>query len=297
MAESLSGYRIFYEVANCGNISRAASRLYISQPAISKSIQKLEDSLDVRLFIRSSKGVVLTPEGKLLYDAVKDAFTSLDTGIEKIHQMSALGIGSLHIGVSSTLCRHVLLPYLKQYIKENPHVQISIITTSTNQTLQLLEERKVDIGLVGEPEHTDDITFEPLDEIKDCFVTTQAYLGNLKARGIPSEDIFRSSTLMMLDKNNMSRQYIDDYLAKNHIRTKEAIDVSDMDLLIEFARIGVGIACVIRNFVEEDLSNGTLVELPLTEPIPPRKIGLAYKHAELQNPALEKFVELCTGEK
>ena len=75
MAESLSGYRIFYEVANCKNISRAASQLYISQPAISKSIQKLEEQLGAKLFIRSSKGVLLTPEGQMLYETVQEAFS------------------------------------------------------------------------------------------------------------------------------------------------------------------------------------------------------------------------------
>ena len=80
MEKNLSSYRIFYAVANTENISRAAKELYISQPAISKSIQKLEENLGVKLFERSSRGVTLTPEGELLYTHVKSAFETLSLG-------------------------------------------------------------------------------------------------------------------------------------------------------------------------------------------------------------------------
>ena len=73
MDTTLSLYRIFYTVAQCGSISAAARHLYISQPAISKAIQKLEQNLDTVLFKRSSRGVTLTPDGELLFEKVKEA--------------------------------------------------------------------------------------------------------------------------------------------------------------------------------------------------------------------------------
>ena len=118
MEQNLSSYRIFYVVAEKGNISKAAKELYISQPAISKSIQKLEDNLGVRLFDRSSRGVTLTPEGELLYTHVKSAFETLTVGEDRLRRSIALGIGNLSIGASSTLCKYVLLPYLKEFIKQ-----------------------------------------------------------------------------------------------------------------------------------------------------------------------------------
>ena len=102
MNQNLSSYRIFYTVANTGNISKAAKELYISQPAISKSIQKLEESVGCKLFSRSSRGVVLTDEGKLLYEHVSEAFETLTMGEEKLKRSIELGVGHLKIGVSST---------------------------------------------------------------------------------------------------------------------------------------------------------------------------------------------------
>ena len=290
MNQNLSSYRIFYTVANTGNISKAAKELYISQPAISKSIQKLEESVGCKLFSRSSRGVVLTDEGKLLYEHVSEAFETLTMGEEKLKRSIELGVGHLKIGVSSTLCKYLLLPYLKEFIRQNPHISISISCQSTNDTLKLLEDNKIDIGLIGKPENLKDIHFDFLEEIEDIFVAAKDYLRNLKARGIQKDHILQSSTLMLLDKNNMTRQYIDDYLQENQIIIKDSIDISDMDLLIDFARIGVGVACVIKNFVREDLENGTLMEIPLGFPIHKREVGFAYKTTTKPSKSLAEFI-------
>ena len=279
-----------YTVANTGNISKAAKELYISQPAISKSIQKLEESVGCKLFSRSSRGVVLTDEGKLLYEHVSEAFETLTMGEEKLKRSIELGVGHLKIGVSSTLCKYLLLPYLKEFIRQNPHISISISCQSTNDTLKLLEDNKIDIGLIGKPENLKNIHFDFLEEIEDIFVAAKDYLRNLKARGIQKDHILQSSTLMLLDKNNMTRQYIDDYLQENQIIIKDSIDISDMDLLIDFARIGVGVACVIKNFVREDLENGTLVEIPLGFPIHKREVGFAYKTTTKPSKSLAEFI-------
>ena len=290
MNQNLSSYRIFYTVANTGNISKAAKELYISQPAISKSIQKLEESVGCKLFSRSSRGVVLTDEGKLLYEHVSEAFETLTLGQEKLKRSIELGVGHLKIGVSSTLCKYLLLPYLKEFIRQNPHISISISCQSTNDTLKLLEDNKIDIGLIGKPENLKNIHFDFLEEIEDIFVAAKDYLRNLKARGIQKDHILQSSTLMLLDKNNMTRQYIDDYLQENQIIIKDSIDISDMDLLIDFARIGVGVACVIKNFVREDLENGTLMEIPLGFPIHKREVGFAYKTTTKPSKSLAEFI-------
>lgn len=290
MNQNLSSYRIFYTVANTGNISKAAKELYISQPAISKSIQKLEESVGCKLFSRSSRGVVLTDEGKLLYEHVSEAFETLTMGEEKLKRSIELGVGHLKIGVSSTLCKYLLLPYLKEFIRQNPHIYISISCQSTNDTLKLLEDNKIDIGLIGKPENMKNIHFDFLEEIEDIFVAAKDYLRNLKARGIQKDHILQSSTLMLLDKNNMTRQYIDDYLLENQIVIKDSIDISNMDLLIDFARIGVGVACVIKNFVREDLENGTLVEIPLGFPIHKREVGFAYKTTTKPSKSLAEFI-------
>lgn len=291
MNQNLSSYWIFYTVANAGNISKAAKELYISQPAISKSIQKLEESLNCKLFSRSSRGVILTDEGNLLYGHVKEAFETLGTGEEKLKRSIELGVGHLQIGVSSTLCKYMLMPYLKEFIKRNPHISISINCQSTNDTLKLLDDNKIDVGLIGKPENLKNINFYYLDNIEDIFVATKDYIKNLSTRGITQNELLENSTLMLLDKNNMTRQYIDDYLQDNHISVAESIDISNMDLLIDFAKIGVGVACVIKSFVTKELDDGSLVEIPLGIPIHKREVGFAYKQNQKPSKSLQAFID------
>jgi DNA-binding transcriptional LysR family regulator len=291
MNQNLSSYWIFYTVANAGNISKAAKELYISQPAISKSIQKLEESLGCKLFSRSSRGVLLTEEGSLLYGHVREAFESLTAGEDKLKRALALGVGHIQIGVSSTLCKHILLPYLKEYIRRNPHVSISIQCESTNEILRLLDEHKIDIGLIGRPELAKGIHFDHVEYIEDIFVATKEYLRHIRDRGIAQNDILGNATLTLLDKNNMTRQYIDDYLTAHHIEVAETIDASNMDLLIEFAKIGVGISCVIKSFVTKELADGSLVEVPLPFPLEKREVGFAYKEQMAPTKTLLSFIQ------
>lgn len=290
MQQNLTSYRIFYAAANAGNISKAAKELYISQPAISKSIQKLEESLGCKLFFRSSRGITLTEEGKLMYSYVKHAFETLSLGEEKLQQSMELGIGHLKIGVSSTLCKYLLLPYLKAFMKRHPHISISIACQSSNETLKLLEEHKIDIGFVGKPRNLKQIQFDSFEEIEDIFVAADSYLKNIKTHGMTNEQILMNSTLMLLDKQNMTRQYIDNYLQTNHIIIQESIDVSNMDLLIEFAKIGLGTACVIRSFVKNELNNNSLVEIPLNLSIPKREVGFVYQKNKTLSKSLEEFI-------
>ena len=149
--------------------------------------------------------------------------------------------------------------------------------------------------MIGKPDNTKNIQFDYLEEIEDIFVATKDYLRNLKMRGVTKSHILQNSTLMLLDKHNMTRQYIDDYLQINHIHVQDSIDISDMDLLIEFAKIGVGVACVIKSFVTSELADGTLIEIPLGIPIHKREVGFAYKTQLKPSKSLRAFIEFYRG--
>ncbi len=291
--QNLNLYHIFHEVAVCGNISAAARSLFISQPAISKAILKLEHNLSTTLFFRSSKGVRLTEDGALLFKQVDAAFHAIGQGEEMLKKNLELGVGSLSIGVSTTLCKYMLLPYLKTYIQENPHVKLSIFCQSSAETIAALENGRLDIGLIGESDKMGELSFKPVEEIQDMFVTTKEYMAHLKERCAGGEkELFSHATLMLLDKKNFTRQYVEKYLLLQNIMPEQQLEVTTMDLLIAFAKLGMGVAGVIRNFVEKELEDGTLVPFPVTEPIPARKIGFAYKAQANPTAAVAKFLAL-----
>lgn len=298
----LNLYHIFYTVAQCGNISAAAKKLYISQPAVSKSISKLEENFPTPLLQRTSKGVILTESGQILYQQLETAFLAIKHGEEQIKQNNALGVGSISIGVSTTLCKYVLMPYLKSFIAENPNIKVSISCQSTYETLTALENGTLDIGLVGESERLANLHFHPIQTIHDVFVANPEYLEKLAERAsimynktnlsdLTEAELMSTATFLLLNKNNVTRQYVDKYLQKKDILLENQIEVTTMDLLIDFAKIGLGTACVIKEFVEEEFRSGELLEFVIEEPIPERNIGFAYTARGMANTSLQKFLQ------
>ena len=292
MDQNLSQYRIFYAVAKAGNISRAAKELYISQPAISKSISKLEDSLNTVLFTRNSRGVQLTNEGQVLFEHTRDAFEELAKGEQELKRIREFNMGHIRIGVSNTLCRFIMVKYLKGFIEQYPHIKITIESQPTTQTLSMLEQQRIDIGLVVKQKSAKNMDFIPVMDIEDIFVATPSYLENLRLREGADTDVFQSGNLMLLDKNNITRHYIDDYMAVNEIVANNLLEVTTMDLLIEFARIGLGIGCVIKEFVKEDLDSGRLAQLKLDTPIHKRTVGFLWQSSRTSK-ALDTFIRFC----
>lgn len=288
MQENLSLYHIFYTVGQTGNISQAAKELYISQPAISRAIKRFEENLGTELFKRSSRGVILTPNGEALFQKTKDAFSLLSEGENAILHSHSQNIPRLRIGASSTLCNYVLLPHLKSYINAYPKVRINISCQSTYQTLELLEQDKIDIGLIGHPKKLQGYLYKPLLKISDTFVASQQYLRNQKDL-FPEESLFHTATFMMLDEDNITRQSVNALLKERQIELNHILEVTSMDLLIRFAKIGMGVACVIREFVQKELDNGSLVEVSTGGGFPSREIGFVCKKKHGEIPHIEHF--------
>ena len=338
MYDNLNNYRIFYTVASLGNISRAADALYISQPAISKSINKLEEGLGVTLFSRTSRGVSLTEEGEILYQHISSAFDSINQGEDEIKKIHDLGIGQLKIGVSTSLCKHILLDYLKDFINEHPHIKVTVRCHSTRNTLNLLADGKIDLGLICETDIPKGFSYKELTTIHDIFVTSDSYLDNLhlreteektptpsypwmfagnitsfisededdsydkdettklnKSKGskLSIKDILEKSNLMLLEKNNVTRTHIDSYLASEGIYPNQILEVNNMDLLIDFASIGMGVASVVREFALDYLNSGQIIELPLEKEIEKRTVGFIYSSTKNKSTVLNKFLDFC----
>ena len=294
MEQNLNQYRIFYAVAQAGSISKASEKLYISQPAVSKSISKLEESLDAILLKRSRKGITLTDEGKTLFEQLRIAFAAIEAGEKKIKNLHDLGIGKIRIGVSASLCRFVLVPFLKGFIEENPHVRITIDNQSSAKTMKLLEQGKIDAALVVNQNGNDyGEDFIPISELEDIFLATPTYIENLKTRiSTPDADtptLLESANLMLLDEENISRVFVDNYLNQHGIEVNKFLEVTNMDLLIEFAKIGMGVACIIREMAKRELSEGSVIELPLKFPMNKRTVGFVFPKENLAVPTVSNF--------
>ena len=260
--DNLPLYSAFIAVARAGSILKASELLYISQPAVTKSIKKLEQNLNSTLFTRNSRGVHLTEEGEQLYSKISAAFEYIEAGEDILASRRNLDIGHIKIGVSTTLCKYVLLPFLSVYTTSHPHINISIECQSSKATMALLKDHSIDIGIISVPSKPDYLALHLLGYVHDAFMGTPAYIGGMKDR-------HTKSNLLLLDRDNLTRQYVENYAPATLFSENNILEIDNMNLLIDFTKAGIGIGCAIREFVKSELQSGLLVEY--SENIPSMK--------------------------
>ena len=294
--QNLPLYRSFYAVANAGNISNAAEILFISQPAVSKSIKKLEQNMHCTLFVRDHNGVKLTEAGRILYQHVEKAFATLSLAKEDIKAELEAEAGHLIIGTNISLCRRYLMPYLDVFLKEDAKMRLKLTFLTAGETIDLLEKNKIDIGLIRSPGIPENIDFHSVGMFHDVFVANPSYFKYLGIKDISNtEEILAKGTLILLDQERTARKLIDDSIAKKGYTAKNILALNFMEMILDFAMLGQGIGCVVKEFVQEELDNGTLIEVPLDIKIKPREAGFVRLKEDLRNPATKKFWELLNS--
>ena len=151
MINNLEAYKVFYYVAKCGSVTKAAGELSISQPAVSQAIKQLENTLDAALFHRAAKGVRLTSEGELLYSYVAKGYEQIEMGVKKVHQMQNMELGEVRIGASDMTLQFYLLPYLEKFHEQYPGIKVNFYDLGINEMLEKFS-REYEAGI-----HTADI--------------------------------------------------------------------------------------------------------------------------------------------
>lgn len=284
----LNLYKTFYIVAKCKNISHAADELYISQPAVSKSIKSLETLLNIKLFTRNSKGVALTKEGGIFFNYIEKAYKEILLGEDVLSKLKTKEIGTINLGVSSILGKNYFIPKLKKFISLYPNLKIHIINKPTEDDLELIKSDKIELAIVCEPILDDMIEFIKLEETNEIFVASKHYLEKNSIR--TTHDLFTKGSFMLLESGNLTRNHIDNYFYNHGVLIKPDIEASNMDFLIECAKIDIGITSVLRDFVKLNLEDESLVEIPVDPPIPSRYIGIAYKKNSTLSIACETLI-------
>lgn len=271
---NLELYKAFYYVAKYGSISKASEYMFVTQPAVSRAIKQLEDEMKCILFLRTPKGVKLTQEGEILFQYIEQAFNFISAAEKKIDDFKNLAGGEIRIGVSDTICKHYLIPHLKLFNTLHPSIKVRVICPTTPEIISFLKAGKIDFGIINMPYHDDQLNFKSIMEIQDCFVASEKYK-KLSNKIQPLSEIVKNSVIL-LEKSSNSRHYIDRYFESNSISVTPDFELGNIDLMIQFAKFGFGIACVIMNFVEDEIDKGTLYEIKPIEKIPPRSIGAAW---------------------
>ena len=291
MEISLDLYKLFYTVAKEGSISSAAKILYISQPAVTLQIKKLESQLGISLFTRSKHGVILTDEGKVLFEYVKNAIDCFNNGENALSNLKNLDSGTIRIGVSTTICRYILMPYLEKFHATYPKIDIQINNNVSTNIIKELRNGNLDMVILFAPQaENKDLIITPIKEVKDIFVGNKEYF-NLPKEKISLQDL-EQYPLIFPSSTSSSRAYLDKCLKDNNVDLKPKLEVVSYNLIVDLIKTGFGIGYVTKEFIMDELDNKTLYEIKIKEDIPKRSIVIATMDKKEPNYSVKKLIEL-----
>ncbi|ANY69449.1 LysR family transcriptional regulator [Paenibacillus sp. BIHB 4019] len=283
-------YKVFYWAAKTGSLTKAANALYLTQPSVSHAIKQLENSFGITLFYRNSKGVALTQEGTILYSYIEQSQILITLAEEKMAALKNLESGELRIGGSDSLFKHYLLPYLENFHYMYPEIRLHLNHGTTPEVISFLKEGKIDLGVVRMPIVDSQLEVRESIQLKDCFVAGERY-AKLKNEVLTLDQLLQHPVILF-SRNSRARMAITELFQSFGYMLKPEIEVGSVDLLIEFARRGLGISYVTREFVSKELEEGSLFEIQLDVQLPPSHVGIMKMRNLPLSSTASRFIEL-----
>lgn len=286
---NLNLYKTFYDVARYGSFSKAAEFTYTTQPAISKSIKKLEAELETELFYRKSNGIELTEKGRELLFYVEKSYGNLLTAERILLETEELNRGNLSIGIPSNLYNFYLLDKIIDFRKKYPNIEITIITGPTSYLLNQLEIHKVDFIIDTGPivSMNNEFFIKKLENLSYSFVA----LNNEKYTKIKSiKDLEKESLILPLN-GTFNRSSINELFLKNNIKPNNIINIHTSEMIIDTIKKDIGIGYILKDVVKDYITAGEFIELNIKEELPYVELIIIYNKKFLTN-APKKFIEL-----
>lgn len=286
-------YKIFYTVAKCGSMSKAAEELFISQPAVSQAIKQLEKLLDTPLFTRTHRGMELSKQGgKLIFPYVEEGVKLLNSVEEKLSVLKENATGTLRIGASETIFQYFLSEKIVAYNKKYPQVKIELISDVSPKIIQLMKTDGCDIGFLNLPVADDpeiNIT-KSISYLHDIFIASGEFK-ELKGKALGVEEL-ASLPLLLMEENTVSRFSIDSYGKSHGVQFRPAVEVNSWGFMKKLVADGMGVGCIPREYALNKLADGTLFELNVCPAVPARSVGMALPADVNMTFALQSFINL-----
>ena len=258
---NLELYRVFYTVAKCGSLTKAAEELYISQPAVSQAIKQLESQLGATLFNRTHRGMELSVQGgKIIFPKVEEALNLLDSAENTLIELKTTATGTIRVGATDSIFSNILADKIAEYHDKYPAVKFDLITGTTLDTIAQLKDNKCDIVFLNLPIDDKDVMLSgSVSLLSDIFVASDRF-SELKGRAVSIKTL-QEYPLLMMEQNTVARRAVDGYLATLGLVLQPDIEVANWDLMLKLAVKGMGIGCVPREYCSKKLESGELFEV------------------------------------
>ena len=268
----------FVEVARLRSVSRAASALFLTQPALTARLQRLERDLDTRLFTRTSRGMRLTEAGRAFLPYAERVLSTIDEGRRHVENLEGAGAGRLVVGAAPAVSTYVLPRLLKRFALTYPTVQVSVKTGHSEEVLEMILREQADVGLVRALRHPD-IASTPFYEDRVVLVVEPehrfAEAGRIKLVEIAREQ------LILFDRTSSYHDLTNALFRGAGVSPRGVMELDNIDAAKKMVVEGFGVALLPRTAVADELDAGTLREVSILDAEPVRRKIVAIRRRDL----------------
>lgn len=288
----LNLYKTFYVVAKKNSFTKASKILFISQPAVTQAIKKLEEQLDIELFKRTSKGIKLTKDGEKVYYYAEKLCQIANASCNLIDELKNNFIECINIGVPTHIGSFYLIDYLKKFYQLYPNVRVNIINKKSDEMLAMLIKREIDVLINTDMQNVDNqiIKKYKILDLDSCFVGNEKFKMISELEFIKAEDLVKYP-LVLPSKTTFNRKLIDLYFQKKNILLSPLIEVSSSSISKEIIYNGLGIGWMIKDFVKNDIEQGILYEIKVDIEKILTPVYIAY-HDKYVKDIVKEFIKL-----
>ena len=285
---TLRQLEVFTEVLKSGSTTQASQMLSLSQSAVSAALADLEGQLGVQLFDRVGKRLVVNEHGRLLYPR---AVALLEQSNE-IEQMFREDNGAIRVYASSTIGNYILPEVIARYRRDLPGLPIELSVGNSLDVINAVADFRVDIGLIEGPCHMSEVVAVPwLDDELVVFAAP----GSPVLQQPVTFDTLAVAPWILRERGSGTREIVD-YLLLSHLpEFRLEMELGNSEAIKHAVRHGLGISCLSRRVIADQLESGLLVEVPLPLPRLVRTLYYIHHRQKHLSRALMRFLQYCEG--
>lgn len=283
-------YKIFYYVAKYRNFTKAARVLGSGQPNVTRAMNCLEQEIRCTLFIRTNRGVKLTPEGERLYEHVAAAMVQLQAAETELTAGMGLENGSISIGASETALNIYLLDQLRAFHMEHPGIRLKIYNHSTPQAIRSIKSGEIDFAVVSTPTNAEaPLRQIPLQTFRDILVGGRTFAALENQRLSLAQ--LQKYPLICLGRETMTWQFYRDLFLSHGLELHPDTEVATADQILPLVESDLGLAFLPESMAREALGQGRIVRIRLGENIPERQICMVYDRQHPLSAAAQRLMD------
>lgn len=286
-------YKIFYYVAKYGNFTKAARVLGSSQPNITRSMNCLESETGCTLFIRTNRGVRLTPEGERLYTHISAAMAQFQAAENEMSENLSLEHGSISIGASETALNIYLLDYLKPFHMAYPGIRLKLYNHSTPQAVGAVKNGEIDFAVVTTPTTAESPLKEiPLTSFQEILIGGKTFAA-LSGRELSLSEL-NAYPLICLGRESMTWQFYHQFFLSHGLDLSPDTEAATSDQILPLVKSELGLAFIPEPMAREAVSRREIVEIKLRENIPQRQVCMVYDRQHPLSVAARRLMDTMT---